>query len=138
MHSKAAHASPSRLKPLPGAGAPTDPIASEEGGNPWCRITRGVPTSRLLGVYEAIAQCQRSHRPHCLPRGGKSVVPDHTRGAHPAASGRIVDVPVSGTRCTVHRCNVGGRGRLQVVWSTCATFTAGFFAMGKPVYHANV
>ena len=64
---------------MPGAGAPTDPIASEE--------------------------------------GGKSVVLDHTRGAHPATSGRFVDVPVSGAGCTKHvRDDVGGGGEWSVEW----------------------
>ena len=34
--------------PLPGASAPTDP-QSPKGGSQWRRITRGVPTPRLLG-----------------------------------------------------------------------------------------
>ena len=42
-------AAPSFVPPLPGAGVPTDP-QSPEGGSQWCRITRGVPTPRLLGV----------------------------------------------------------------------------------------
>ena len=39
------------VPPLPGAGVPTDP-QSPEGGSQWCRITRGVPTPRLLGALK--------------------------------------------------------------------------------------
>ena len=74
------------------------------------------PTTSGL-VVAAIARCWRSHRPHCLRRGGKSVVPDHTRGAHRATSGRFVDVPVSGAGCTTHvRDDVGGGGEWSVEW----------------------
>ena len=48
------------------------------------------------------------------------MVPDHTGGAHPTTSGRMVSVPVSGTGCTTHvRYDVGGGGRLQMEWNTC-------------------
>ena len=51
------------------------------------------------------------------PKRGKFVVPDHTRGAHPTTSGRIVGVPVSGTYCTMRvREDVGGGGRLHLEW----------------------
>ena len=47
-------------------------------------------------------------------------MPDHTGGAHPTTSGRMVSVPVSGTGCTMHvRYDVGGGGRLQMEWNTC-------------------
>ena len=41
------------------------------GGSPRCRITRGVPTPRLLGVYEAIARCRRSRDPIASEEGGE-------------------------------------------------------------------
>ena len=47
-------------------------------------------------------------------------MPDHTGGAHPTTSGRMLSVPVSGTGCTVRvRYDVGGGGRLQMEWNTC-------------------
>ena len=48
------------------------------------------------------------------------MVPDHTGGAHPTTSGRMLSVPVSGTGCTTHvRYDVGGGGGLQMEWNTC-------------------
>ena len=48
------------------------------------------------------------------------MVPDHTGGAHPTTSGRIVSVPASGARSTTRvRVDVGGGGRLQMEWNTC-------------------
>ena len=45
------------------------------------------------------------------------MVQDHTGGAHPTTSGRILSVPASGTCSTIRvRDDVGGGGRLQMEW----------------------
>ena len=50
------------------------------------------------------------------------MVPDHTGGAHPTTSGRIVSVPASGACSTMRvRDDVGGGGRLQMEWKTSAS-----------------
>ena len=48
------------------------------------------------------------------------MVPDHTWGAHPTTSGRIVSVPVSGACSTMRvREDVGGGG--SCIWSGSQT-----------------
>ena len=45
------------------------------------------------------------------------MVPDHTGGAHPTTSGRIVSVPASGACSTMRvRDDVGGGGKLTMDW----------------------